>query len=139
MSIIISISLLINVSCGYLTNREALAELDLPIVVKGGSLGRLSLTIPWQQIKSKPAVIRLEKIFLVAAPKEAKEVDSIPSRSCPTISLLTIIINDHFSIHYSLMSLKKSVNNTRNASESLSRKCLQSPQVVFLLSISLYH
>lgn len=53
---------------------EALDQLELPIRVHAGSLGKLSLSIPWKQLKSKPAIIRLERVFLLAGPKIPKEV-----------------------------------------------------------------
>jgi len=54
---------------------DALIDLDLPITVIGGFLGKLSLSIPWKQLSSKPAVIRFEKIYLLAGPKVLSEFD----------------------------------------------------------------
>ena len=58
---------------------EALDQLELPIRVHAGALGKLSLSIPWKQLKSKPAIIRLERVFLLAGPKIPKEVPPRPS------------------------------------------------------------
>jgi vacuolar protein sorting-associated protein 13A/C len=56
--------------------KEALQNFDLPITIKTGFLGRLHLSIPWQNLGSRPAIIRLERIYLVAGPTKVGE-DSI--------------------------------------------------------------
>ena len=56
--------------------REALDQLDLPITVKGGFLGKLTLNIPWKQLKSKPATVKIEKVFILAGPKSANDVSA---------------------------------------------------------------
>lgn len=64
---------------------EALDQLELPIRVHAGALGKLSLSIPWKQLKSKPAIIRLERVFLLAGPKIPKEVRSLNSICCHSL------------------------------------------------------
>jgi len=48
-------------------NKNLFEELDLPFVVKSGYLGKLTLKIPWKSLSSKPAEIRIENVFLIAA------------------------------------------------------------------------
>ena len=47
---------------------DALAYLELPIEVKYGSIGKLSLKIPWTSLNTSPVVVTLQDVFLVAAP-----------------------------------------------------------------------
>src|SRR5262245_3846725 len=56
--------------------KEALADLELPVVVKAGFLGTLKLSIPWRQLGSKAAVVRLERIFLLAGPSRLESFDA---------------------------------------------------------------
>eukprot|EP01117_Protostelium_nocturnum_P009173 TRINITY_DN3284_c0_g1_i3.p1 TRINITY_DN3284_c0_g1~~TRINITY_DN3284_c0_g1_i3.p1 ORF type:complete len:3093 (+),score=888.87 TRINITY_DN3284_c0_g1_i3:80-9358(+) len=55
--------------------REALDRFDLPIKVKAGHLGKLSLNVPWKNFKSKPASVTIERLYLVAGPKANSEFD----------------------------------------------------------------
>jgi vacuolar protein sorting-associated protein 13A/C len=48
---------------------EALRDLNLPITVKQGVLGRLHISIPWTSIWSTPTTIVVEDVFLLAASK----------------------------------------------------------------------
>eukprot|EP01102_Stenamoeba_stenopodia_P009193 TRINITY_DN2703_c0_g3_i1.p1 TRINITY_DN2703_c0_g3~~TRINITY_DN2703_c0_g3_i1.p1 ORF type:complete len:238 (-),score=77.49 TRINITY_DN2703_c0_g3_i1:528-1241(-) len=54
---------------------EALDELELPIRVKAGYLGELRLKIPWKNLQSRPAVITIDKVFLIACPKSFADDD----------------------------------------------------------------
>ena len=47
--------------------------IGLPFYVIG-YLGKLCLSIPWQHLGSKPAVIRLTDVFLIAGPTEFGKV-----------------------------------------------------------------
>ncbi|KAJ5066281.1 vacuolar protein sorting-associated protein 13a-related [Anaeramoeba ignava] len=52
---------------------DALNRFNLPIYVKSGFLGTLHLEIPWKNLKSKPVIVNLDKIFLIAGQQEYKE------------------------------------------------------------------
>ncbi|ELT97897.1 hypothetical protein CAPTEDRAFT_149660 [Capitella teleta] len=53
--------------------KDALRNLDLPLEVKSGFIGHISLSIPLRRVRSEPWVITLEKLYLVAGPlKEVK-------------------------------------------------------------------
>lgn len=55
---------------------SALDKFRLPIDVKEGYLGDLTLSIPWSNLKGKPVRILVENVYLLAAPKNASvEVD----------------------------------------------------------------
>ncbi|PWZ02331.1 hypothetical protein BCV70DRAFT_172197 [Testicularia cyperi] len=55
---------------------SALDKFRLPIDVKEGYLGDLTLSIPWSNLKGKPVRILVENVYLLAAPKSASaEVD----------------------------------------------------------------
>ncbi|XP_062531261.1 intermembrane lipid transfer protein VPS13A isoform X2 [Bombyx mori] len=47
---------------------EALYELDLPIDVKIGTIGRISLQIPWTGLYSQPVVVHVEDVLLLVGP-----------------------------------------------------------------------
>ena len=56
-------------SCLELSNlrlrKEALIDTDLPFVVHRGTIGTLTLTIPWANLSSSPAIIRLSQVDVV--------------------------------------------------------------------------
>ena len=51
--------------------RSALDKLRLPIDVKEGYLGQLTLTIPWSNIKGKSVRMLIENVSLLAVPRDA--------------------------------------------------------------------
>jgi len=55
--------------------KEALDRFDLPLTVKAGYLGKLSLNVPWSNLKSKPASAKIDRLYLIAGPKSASEFD----------------------------------------------------------------
>lgn len=60
---------------------SALDKFRLPIDVKEGYLGDLTLSIPWSNLKGKPVRVLVENVYLLAAPKEASaEVDEDEER-----------------------------------------------------------
>lgn len=50
---------------------SALDKFRLPIDVKEGYLGDLTLSIPWSNLKGKPVRILVENVYLLAAPKNS--------------------------------------------------------------------
>ncbi|PWN54382.1 hypothetical protein IE53DRAFT_157097 [Violaceomyces palustris] len=55
---------------------SALDKFRLPIDVKEGYLGDLTLSIPWSNLKGKPVRVLVENVYLLAAPKNSSaEVD----------------------------------------------------------------
>lgn len=55
--------------------KESLDELKLPINVKFGHIGELSLSIPWSNLKGKPVKIVVEDVYLLAYPILPDEYD----------------------------------------------------------------
>ncbi|GIM10925.1 hypothetical protein Vretimale_14567, partial [Volvox reticuliferus] len=49
---------------------EALQDLDLPVTVKAGLLGRLTLKVPWTALGREPVVVEFDRLYLLACPKE---------------------------------------------------------------------
>lgn len=47
---------------------EALNALDLPISVKAGFLGSITLKVPWSRLGQEPVIVLLDRIFLIAEP-----------------------------------------------------------------------
>ena len=56
--------------------REALDQLHLPVNVVEGRLGQLTLAIPWSNLRGKPVSVKIEDVFLLAAPKEESDYDA---------------------------------------------------------------
>lgn len=56
--------------------REALDQLHLPLNVVEGHLGQLTLAIPWSNLRGKPVSVKIEDVFLLAAPKEESDYDA---------------------------------------------------------------
>ncbi|KAL9612615.1 MAG: hypothetical protein Q9167_002785 [Letrouitia subvulpina] len=55
--------------------REALDQLHLPVNVVEGYLGSLTMSIPWTNLRGKPVEVKVDEVFLLAAPKEDAEYD----------------------------------------------------------------
>ena len=49
---------------------DALAELDLPLTVKAGLLGTLTLKVPWSSLGRVPVDVTIDRLYILAAPKE---------------------------------------------------------------------
>eukprot|EP00741_Cyanophora_paradoxa_P002658 tig00000615_g2579.t1 len=49
--------------------KSALDFLDLPYSIKEGFVGRLRLQLPWRALRSKPAIVTLERVLLLAERK----------------------------------------------------------------------
>ncbi|KAK9889536.1 hypothetical protein WA026_006891 [Henosepilachna vigintioctopunctata] len=56
--------------------KDALIHLGLPVVIKAGFIGKISLQIPVRQIRSAPWVILIEQLYLVASPLPVDEWDA---------------------------------------------------------------
>jgi vacuolar protein sorting-associated protein 13A/C len=52
---------------------SALAELDLPVTVKAGLLGSLTLKVPWNNLGRTPVVASIDRLYLLVAPKSEEE------------------------------------------------------------------
>ncbi|KAK9908805.1 hypothetical protein WJX75_003140 [Coccomyxa subellipsoidea] len=48
---------------------EALADLNLPITVKAGLLGSLTLKVPWANLGRSPVIITIDRLYILAGPK----------------------------------------------------------------------
>ncbi|KAG1659488.1 hypothetical protein FOA52_005351 [Chlamydomonas sp. UWO 241] len=53
---------------------EALADLELPVTVKAGMLGKLTLKVPWNKLGQAPVVVEFDRLYIVAGPKEESEM-----------------------------------------------------------------
>ncbi|KAK9722186.1 Vacuolar protein sorting-associated protein 13 [Basidiobolus ranarum] len=54
---------------GLKLRKEALDKLNLPIVVLEGCLGELTLTIPWQSLKTQPVRVFVDNVYVLVTPK----------------------------------------------------------------------
>lgn len=73
---------------------EALFELDLPIEVKAGCIGRICLEIPWTSLYSSSVQCSVEDVYILAGPisdrpyDESKESDLENARKMRSLELL---------------------------------------------------
>lgn len=56
--------------------KESLDKFKLPLDVKFGHLGQLTLQIPWANLKGKPVKVIIEDVYLLASPIIVNEYDS---------------------------------------------------------------
>ncbi|SSD59069.1 related to Vacuolar protein sorting-associated protein 13 [Saccharomycodes ludwigii] len=56
--------------------KDALDALQLPLDVKSGILGDLTLIVPWSSLKNKPVKIVINDVFLLAVPRTLDSYDS---------------------------------------------------------------
>jgi hypothetical protein len=79
--------------------RSALDGLDLPISVKSGFLSKLYLSIPWRALGSQPAIIRIEKIFVLAGPSSVASVRALlPSPPAALTTRSGCIIEPNYAL-----------------------------------------
>ncbi|OAJ41917.1 hypothetical protein BDEG_25446 [Batrachochytrium dendrobatidis JEL423] len=57
--------------------KDALSKLNLPIDVIDGSLGELTLSIPWSDLKGKPLKVAINNLYILAAPKASADYDPV--------------------------------------------------------------
>lgn len=50
--------------------KKALNSLGIPVTVKAGLIGKLQLKVPWHNIKNEPLLIEIDRVFLIAEPKD---------------------------------------------------------------------
>ncbi|KAK6455080.1 vacuolar sorting [Scheffersomyces xylosifermentans] len=55
--------------------KESLDKFKLPIDVKFGHLGELTLQIPWSNLKSKPVRVIIEDVYVLASPIIIQDID----------------------------------------------------------------
>ncbi|CAL1270146.1 unnamed protein product [Larinioides sclopetarius] len=54
---------------------EALAGFDLPIEVKGGCIGKISIDIPWTSLYYEPVLVHVEEVLVLAGPTADRKYD----------------------------------------------------------------
>ncbi|XP_077487985.1 intermembrane lipid transfer protein VPS13A-like isoform X2 [Amblyomma americanum] len=59
---------------------EALYELELPIEVKAGCIGKVSVDIPWLSLSSEPVLIHVEDVLILAGPISDEPYDAEKER-----------------------------------------------------------
>lgn len=57
--------------------RDALKDLNLPIEVVYGYLGKLSLKIPWKNLYTEPVVAVVERLYVLAKPSKSVVYDAV--------------------------------------------------------------
>lgn len=55
--------------------KESLDKFKLPVDVKFGHLGELTLQIPWSNLKSKPVKVIIEDVYILASPIILQDID----------------------------------------------------------------
>eukprot|EP00026_Physarum_polycephalum_P000021 Phypoly_transcript_00021.p1 GENE.Phypoly_transcript_00021~~Phypoly_transcript_00021.p1 ORF type:complete len:3252 (+),score=335.79 Phypoly_transcript_00021:281-10036(+) len=60
---------------------SALEYLNLPFTVKKGFLGKLTLKIPWHNLKGEPVIVKCDNVFAIASPCENTHTQHTPSET----------------------------------------------------------
>ncbi|KAK4783252.1 hypothetical protein SAY86_007626 [Trapa natans] len=47
---------------------EALNSLKLPLTVKAGFVGKITLKVPWKSLGKKPVIVLIDRVFILAHP-----------------------------------------------------------------------
>ncbi|KAI1290851.1 Vacuolar protein sorting-associated protein 13C [Halotydeus destructor] len=55
---------------------EALYQLELPVCVVAGNIGKITLDIPWTSLKSEPVIINCEDILILGRPLNEQAYDA---------------------------------------------------------------
>ncbi|KAK3093140.1 hypothetical protein FSP39_011676 [Pinctada imbricata] len=56
---------------------SALDDLDLPVKVKAGHIGKLTLKIPWKNLYKEPVIASIEGVYALAVPNVAIKYDAV--------------------------------------------------------------
>jgi len=51
--------------------QDALDDLDLPVEVRAGLLGSLTLKVPWKNLGGTPVVVNIDQLYILASPKKS--------------------------------------------------------------------
>jgi len=51
--------------------KNALEKFNLPFTIKEGFLGKLSLKIPWNNLKTEPVIVVIDNLYITAVPKSS--------------------------------------------------------------------
>ena len=71
-------------------NTKAVDELSLPVRVEGGTVGKLSVAIPWSSLGSTPVRIAIENIDVTLASQTDPDPDTLQTVSYTHLTLPTI-------------------------------------------------
>ena len=92
-----------HLSCWFLQD-----ELDLPVKIKSGHLGKLTLKIPWKNLYSSPVVATLEGLYILVTPNSGncKNINVKNSKNCMSVTLDPMEWTQHFLYYLSIHSVK---------------------------------
>ena len=51
--------------------QEALASLNIPVTIRSGYLKRFHVDVPWSHLSSRPVVVEIEDVFIIATPNSS--------------------------------------------------------------------
>eukprot|EP01104_Vermistella_antarctica_P003313 TRINITY_DN13487_c0_g1_i1.p1 TRINITY_DN13487_c0_g1~~TRINITY_DN13487_c0_g1_i1.p1 ORF type:complete len:120 (+),score=23.76 TRINITY_DN13487_c0_g1_i1:258-617(+) len=54
-------------------NADALKSINLPVKIVKGTLGSLTIDLPWRKLNTDPTIIRISKVFILLGPKDVSE------------------------------------------------------------------
>lgn len=96
--------------------KDSLDRLKLPVNVKFGHLGELTLQIPWSNLKGKPVKIIIEDLYLLASPIILNEFDAEDERQKDLKVKKEKL--DHLSILENASIQNQEITNLSNSNES---------------------
>ena len=110
---------------------DALDFLKLPVTVKSGKIGKVSLTIPLSQLKTKPVEMKLDNLYLLAGPKSSVKWDEKEHKE----SLLNMKLK-HLTSLEAIQQEASAMNDVNNSGyfSSLLEVVLENIQVMVLFA-----
>lgn len=108
--------------------KESLDKFKLPVDVKFGHLGELTLQIPWSNLKGKPVKVIIEDVYLLASPMIINEYDA-DEDSRREQALKQERLNDLEALQSAVSASLDSDANNESFTESLVTKIVDNLQV----------
>ena len=70
---------------------EALAQLQLPVIVRAGRLRRFHVEVPWSRITSEPVVVHIAGVTVLAALAEENDEDAAAAAELASVQLASLL------------------------------------------------
>ncbi|ODV77801.1 vacuolar sorting [Suhomyces tanzawaensis NRRL Y-17324] len=112
--------------------KESLDKFNLPLDVKFGHLGELTLQIPWSNLKSKPVRVIIEDVYLLASPLILEDFD-LDEEKRRNLQLKKDKLDDLEAIQSAKAqnkSLSNDLSSNETFTESLVTKIVDNTQII---------
>ena len=85
--------------CDLSLKAEALAQLQLPVVVRAGRLRRFHVVVPWSRITSEPVVVHIAGVTVLAALAEEDADDAAAAAELASVQLAKLLHKKIEAVH----------------------------------------